>query len=1368
VRIFLTLIAVALAAALSAALFAPFFIDWSLHRAQIEAELSDILGARVVVSGPIDIRFLPTPYLELRNVTVAGAGAPAFACENVQLEAALASLPSGRARFTLARLDHPVLTLSRGPGGSLLLPPWRVSAPADRVALDRVIVTAGRLRVVGGEGVAPLDLSGLDLDAAAGSLIGPYRGSGRVSTPGWPQAEFHFATALLANSALPLKLEIDPSDGLPSGVFDGVLSLGPGAADAGLDLAYFGAAAVSGFSAMKESGPPAPWRVSGALRADLDGATVEDLLVRFGPEERALEASGTARLEVGPPARFTADLKAKELNIDALLREKGEDSASPARALAALARVLSPLNAGSGPVLDMRVAFAAPTAIVGAQTLTDVALDATAAAGAPIEGDLELGMPGQSRLRLSGALEFGAAAEFKGRLEARVGDSAQLRDWATKDEPEFARRLLALAEAAPYRKASAIGDVEASAVGFSARNLELVVDRTALNGAMAFTRAVGDERGRLFVDLRSDALDIDALPNFNASADLLGDIDLSLALDAAKLRVARLGEAAVESGSLSLKATKIGADLSLDRLSVAGLGGAAVEIRGASGPKGRWLTLQLDAEKLRDFAALIARVAPGRLSRLLVQRADALSPAKATLEAQAAAPGAVGGLALDSVKAQGSAGQSQFTFKAERSGEAAGVAATFALDAPEGARLLQQIGLKTPSVASGRARIEASANGRWDSGFDARIAASIAGANFAWRGRVMPDAKTSDDAVLFGAASVKADNVMPLLATLGFAEPAATPVVPVDLSGDLVLRSAEVGFPRLAGSAAGAKVTGQLRWRPPIEPIAASSIDPDVALAQSLAGEPQTAPTAQIDGELSLDRASLAALLGLPLGAARPAEPDAKWSEAKFTPPLVDPPPLDLRLKIGALDIGEASQAHGVTARLRVDRGKFDIDELAMDFGGARASGHAALRRDGAAATLTGQASLDALAVDRAGVRGRLGASLSFASTGQSQSALVAGLVGEGRIETAGVSIARLDPDALGRILAKAQAPDASIDETNIAYGLGVELDKQPMSLPDGTAPAVMNAGVIYVGPFDIAGQGGHASATAVFDLRSLNLTIRATFAAATGGKFWSGPPPNFAVALTGPIDAPTRQIDAAALAAGLAAQAIARESDRIAALDADIRERAFFNRRLKAERFMRQREAEVAAFEADQALEADIRERAFFNRRLKAERFMRQREAEVAAFAANQALEADIRERAFFNRRLKAERFMRQREAEVAAFAANQALEADIRERAYFNRRLKAERFMRQREAELAAFEANQARLKAEQERKRVEEERLKASEAQDKAGAPIAAAPAVLSGAAQPSTDAAAIGATVASPPLPPPKPKTDQVDPTASGFY
>ena len=61
------------------------------------------------------------------------------------------------------------------------------------------------------------------------------------------------------------------------------------------------------------------------------------------------------------------------------------------------------------------------------------------------------------------------------------------------------------------------------------------------------------------------------------------------------------------------------------------------------------------------------------------------------------------------------------------------------------------------------------------------------------------------------------------------------------------------------------------------------------------------------------------------------------------------------------------------------------------------------------------------------------------------------------------------------------------------------------------------------------------------------------------------------------------RAADAALLAAGLAAEAIARENDRIENFEADVRERAMFNRRRKAELFMARREAEIAEFQDEQ-----------------------------------------------------------------------------------------------------------------------------------------------------------------------------------------
>ena len=1164
-RQFLTFVAILLILALTAALVAPLFIDWSRHRGQIEAQLSAVVGAPVVVSGPIDIGFLPTPYLRLKDVTIAAApgGPAALVCKSLQLEVALASLPSGRLRFTLARLEHPTLTLARGADGAVDLPRWRLEVAGGRIALDRLVVDGGRLILTGG-GQKPLDLA-LDLDASAASLAGPFRGSGRVEAPGLGVAAINFVSGAAADGALPVKLEA-MREGGPNLIFDGAVTMGPGAAG-GVALAYAGAATANGAIDSGESATPTPWRASATLNGDLDAASAQNLVLRFGPDERALETRGSARLYGGKSPRLWVDFDSKQLDFDALLRGKDQDAAPPARALAILARLLAPLQRGDGAPLAIDAAFTAQSVIVGAQTISDVDLRATASAGAPLSGTLALNLPGDASVRFSGGLEFGAAPAFKGALQARLGDIAQLRAWATRGEPEWASRLGALSQALPYRAASASGEVEISAVALSARDLDLTLDRSTLSGAIAYTAPIANERARLFADLKSDALDVDALPDLGASAGLVGDADLSLALEATKLRVGRPGDVGFEGGSLALKLNKIGDEFSLEKLSLSGLGGASVEASAALGPKGRSLRVELDAAKLDDIATLVGRVAPGGPSRWLAARAAALSPAKATLQAWSADPNAP---ELDSIRAEGVAGGAQFNLAAKRSGEAADV--NFSLDASDGSALMRQFGVAAAAGAGGRSHLEGSAKGRWDLGFDTLASGTLSGADFTWRGRVRPTADAGE-ASLFGAATLKAADVSGLLAALGVAKLGGV-AASVDLSADLALRGDQLGLPRLSGNVAGSKVDGKLSWRL----AAADAVDPDVALAQSIAGETPESK-AEIGGDLSLDRASLATMFGLMLGA-----PQSRAVDVAFAPASLDPPPLDLNLHIGALDFAAGQSAHRVSARLRMDHGRLDLDDVAMEVGGARAAGRLTLRRDAALAAITGEASVEPVAVDQAALRGRIGGALTFAGSGDSLGAVIAGLAGEGRIDLRGASASRLDPAALTRVLARAQSGDIGIDETNVGYNLGLEFDRAALPLPDGPAPATLSAGVIRVGPLAISRSGGSATMSAAFDLRALSLAVEVAFAEAHGGKFWVGAPPTVAVSLTGALAAPARRIDASALAAGLAAQAIGRDSDRISGLEADIRERAWFNRRLKAEKYMRQREAELAAFAAEQA----------------------------------------------------------------------------------------------------------------------------------------------------------------------------------------
>jgi hypothetical protein len=297
------------------------------------------------------------------------------------------------------------------------------------------------------------------------------------------------------------------------------------------------------------------------------------------------------------------------------------------------------------------------------------------------------------------------------------------------------------------------------------------------------------------------------------------------------------------------------------------------------------------------------------------------------------------------------------------------------------------------------------------------------------------------------------------------------------------------------------------------------------------------------------------------------------------------PPSAAVKLRVGALDLADALTAREFATTLRFDKGRLDLDDFAMRIAGGEASGHATLRRDADNVTLTGALALDSIALDRTGFSGRIGAALDFASTGRSPGALINGLAGSGTVTFAGAALARSDPTALDRVVAKAQTPDAPLDETNIAFAFGNELNRAPLAIADGSAPLSLSAGVMKIGPIKIPGRQGDEALNADFDLRTLTTQARFTLtASASDLKFWSGPPPSAGVTVDNALEAPKRQIDVSSLSAALAAQAIARETDRISTLEADIRERAFFNRRLKGERLMDRRQQEIEDWEVEQA----------------------------------------------------------------------------------------------------------------------------------------------------------------------------------------
>ncbi|MBV9908129.1 MAG: hypothetical protein JOY52_11245, partial [Hyphomicrobiales bacterium] len=454
--------------------------------------------------------------------------------------------------------------------------------------------------------------------------------------------------------------------------------------------------------------------------------------------------------------------------------------------------------------------------------------------------------------------------------------------------------------------------------------------------------------------------------------------------------------------------------------------------------------------------------------------------------------------------------------------------------------------------------------------------------------RFLP-AAANDDAKLFGSAKAKSSNLAPLAVALGLAPANGGALGPADIGLDATLRGDRWSFSRLAATIAGVKASGDLTFQSakPLELTPEASAE--IARAEEAVGsgtapaKPPASAPAEIEGQLTVERMPLSGALALALGPPQSGRTAARWSDVKFAPAPLRPPSAAVKLRVGTLDLAEALTARDFTTTLRLDKGRLDLDDFAMKIAGGGASGHATLRRDADNVTLAGALALDSVALDRAGFSGRIGAAIDFASTGRSPAALINGLAGSGTVTFAGAAVARSDPAALDRVVVKSQVPDAALDETNIAFALGNELNRAPLAIPDGSAPLSLSAGVMKIGPIEIAERQGTLSAD--LDLRTLTTQARFTLASSASDlKFWSGPPPSAAVTVDNALDAPKRQIDVSALSAALAAQAIARESDRISAMESDIRERAFFNRRLKGERFMDRRQQEIQDWETEQS----------------------------------------------------------------------------------------------------------------------------------------------------------------------------------------
>ena len=1127
----LTILACALIAALTLALVGPQFIDWTAQRAFIEAKLSQAVGVPVTTRGSIGLVLLPTPRLELGGASLGEGRAVSLRTGAVRLELSVTPLLHGELRFLEAAVDEPELRASlNGFGG---WPALALGDGARDVQFDRIDIRGGKL-ILEDPASGSLTLAGLDLRAEATSLNGPFRGAGSFAREG-ARVGFRFNTGARDGDKLRLKLVSDEGGGLPRIDADGALLVGA-------SPAFEGPVILSGAL-------PAPWRAVGVATLNPAGLLIEPLELRLGADEAPLTIGGTARFAFGRQPNGEVALSARQLDLDRVFGAKVGAAGLEPLLRNWLADAASP---GSIP-LPLRLLVTTPAAFLGGEALIDLAMEARLSPGAPLNLRISAGGPGRSRLLLDGQVETGSAAAFRGQVDGAVGDLPRLGEWLAPTLPQVAEAL----RAAPFRSIEAAGIMDWSGAGFAARGLRLKADRSTFAGTAAFTRPVGDEPARLFADLTSDALDLDGVPDLSVFGAALAKAELAFALDARAIRVARFGEGLIDAGRIRVKLAQNAAGLHLDTLSIAGLGGAEVSVSGDLGSSEGAFAVRVEARRLVDLAAFLRRVAPGPLADGLVARAVALSPLALTMTVQTRRPAPAEPQRLASLAFDATARGSRWQASLKPEGQAGQVSGRVSVETRDAAMLIRQLGAETlPIPGAGGASLKAELAGAPDGGYAVDASGLLAGLDLGFKGQLSGSLAAPR---AMGDLRLKTADAGPLLRVIGYGLPEITQALPLQANAALGLADGRLALTGLSGSAAGVTLGGRLE-------------------AQMGQNRPK------LSGALELDRASLPALATLLLGPPVPARGGALWGEGRFGPGLAELPEADLSIKAGQVTVMEGLSAARASLRLTLAPGVLAFSEMTGDLGQGRLEGRASLRRDGAAVSLSGAATVSGQPIPGAWAQGVWGGKLDFTATGETPSALVGGLAGSGEVQLRGLVLPQADPGAPARVLTEAESGALYISENDFMGALRREIIKAPLTLDALDATAQVSGGLLRLQAPQIS---------AAIDLRRLSLEARAPLPSGVLPKNWNGPPPQVAALWRGPLAAPQRDLDAGLFINALAARAIARESARIEALEADQRERALFARRKRGFDFLHQRQREVAAFLAEQAkLDGERQER--------------------------------------------------------------------------------------------------------------------------------------------------------------------------------
>jgi uncharacterized protein involved in outer membrane biogenesis len=1118
--------AIALILVLVTALVGPLLVDWGRYRNTFENEISRLIRSDVRISGPIDVRLLPTPTLTLREIAL---GRPddstRIRVETLRIELALGALMRGQFLASDVALDGPEFSVRLG-GSEQALADSSPRAGEGRervfafdphaVSIAHLAIDKGRVVVASGSGRSFL-LDRLGFSGDARSLLGPVKGEGTVAVDGDIYLFRLAADRPTADGTVRVRLLVDTGDHARVGDVDSSLWIERGIPHFAGALQWSQAARRSAQSFSE------PWRVSAKIRGNWLAVMLEGIALQYGSEDRAVQLRGHANLIFRAQPELDATLAVTRIDLDRMLDLPATMRRQP---LVAMRTMADKFGVAVLPSIRMTVGLSAEAVTLAEAPLQYVSASLRGEGRAWDLDSLELRAPGGTQLKLRGRLDLAArGASFAGQGDIEARDPRALVSWLTAGS-------VGDAFAGPFR---AEGDMRLSRESVAFDRFNATLDRDTLEGNFSYLRPTANRPGRISAILSASEIDLNRA--YALMRHIFGNAAFALPHEGLlSLNVARARFAGVEAKGADMRLQFDERSLAVERLAIDDFGGARVAAAGAIdrrtlGPRGA-ITLDLDVRAPDGVAALVetfnapaaaalrrtpSRLLPARLRGSLAN--DPLAASEAGIPA---------GL---SFKIGGTA--DAFAFDLQGVAEAPGggsLLATLAQSAPakvvvaghieagDGRTLVEAVGLnRLVSVDERAGRFDFKASGRLGDRMTVTAQATAGGLGVSLDGSVQAAQSQTPTA-----------NLVVSIAQANLRVPAGT--LPTNLTARLNYADGTIALDQIAGRVAASDIGGRLIigvW-----------------------------PTMSLDGDVRLGAvdvpAAIAAAVGMP---AKRADDGVPWPADPFADGVLS----QVRGRIAIASMRTmlaphlvAENFHGV---LNFGPSEIALDAFAADIAGGQISGRIAFERDGddlRARSLVRLTKADMTALfhtDSRLVAGRLSLDADLEGRGRSPLALIGSLQGKGFFSIEDGKFARLDPSAFDAVI-RSVDQGLPIEATPIRRRVEAALAGGTLAVEaDGAITAA--AGQARLSALMLRAEGADLTVSARCDLVTQALDAKLTLVGAAGIANADSRRPEIAISLQGPIDSPRRTVDVAGLVDWLSTRAIMENAKRLAAISA-------------------------------------------------------------------------------------------------------------------------------------------------------------------------------------------------------------------------